>query len=101
MQDLNQMQEKAEEVSNFIKCFCNPTRLMIFCQLTDGEKSVSELLCETGIAQTSMSQHLKVLKDEGLIDFRRDHRTLFYYICNDQAKYMMQSLYELFCKSNN
>ena len=50
------------------------------------------------IAQTSMSQHLNKLKTEGLVDFRRDHRTLYYSICNPDVMKIMNALFDVYCK---
>tara|TARA_R110000868_G_scaffold189695_2_gene432961 strand:+ start:12806 stop:13009 length:204 start_codon:yes stop_codon:yes gene_type:complete len=66
--------------------------------LAEGEKSVTEMIESTGIAQTSMSQHLLKLKNENIIRFRREHRTLYYSICNDEAVAIMKILYNKYCK---
>lgn len=95
---IEKMQKRAEEVSDFMKCFGSPHRLMILCQLAQGEKSVTQLMEATGIAQTSMSQHLNKLKTEGLVDFRRDHRTLYYNISNPDVMKVMNSLFDIYCK---
>lgn len=95
---MDEMQERALEVSEFMKCFSSPHRLLIMCQLVQGERNVSELIEATGLAQTSMSQHLGKLKDQGLIDFRRDHRTLYYSITDPNALRVMEALYEMYCK---
>lgn len=95
---IEKMQKRAEEVSDFMKCFGSPHRLMILCQLAQGEKSVSQLMEATGIAQTSMSQHVGKLKTEGLVDFRRDHRTLYYRISNPDVMKVMNSLFDIYCK---
>ncbi len=95
---MEKMQKRAEEVSEFMKCFGSPHRLMILCQLVEGEKSVTQLIDATGLAQTSMSQHLGKLKNEGLIDYRRDHRTLYYSICNPHVMEIMNTLHDIYCK---
>jgi ArsR family transcriptional regulator, virulence genes transcriptional regulator len=95
--DLEKMQKKSKEVSEFMKCFGSPHRLLILCQLADGEKNVTQLIEATGIAQTSMSQHLAKLKSESIVDFRRDHRTLYYRISNPDAIRIMSALYDIFC----
>ena len=95
--DLGKMQKKAEEVSEFMKCFGSPHRLLILCQLAEGEMNVTQLIEATGIAQTSMSQHLAKLKSESIVDFRRDHRTLYYSISNPDAVRIMATLYDIFC----
>ncbi len=64
---MKEMQKKATLVSDFLKGLASPQRLLILCHLSDGEKSVSELIDATGIAQTSMSQHLSKLKEENII----------------------------------
>lgn len=100
MQAMDKMQGKAEEAAGFLKGLANPQRLMILCQLAEGEKSVGALIAATGIAQTSMSQHLNKLKDEGIVDFRREHRTLYYRIAHPAVLTIMHTLYDSFCKEN-
>lgn len=95
---MKDMQENANIVANFLKGLASPHRLLILCELATGEKSVSELICATGMAQTSMSQHLSKLKEEDIVVFRRDHRTLFYSIDNDAVLKIMDILYHEFCK---
>lgn len=95
---MEKIQKKADIVSGFLKGLANPNRLMVLCELSSGEKNVSELMEATGIAQTSMSQHLTKLKDEGIVSFRREHRTLYYSISHDAVNEIMQVLYNHFCK---
>lgn len=91
------MEERAEEAARFLSGLASPHRLRILCQLADGEKNVTQLMEATGIAQTSMSQHLAKLKDEGLVSFRREHRILFYSICNPMVLEIMTIMYSHFC----
>ncbi len=97
---MKKMQEKAEHVSSFLKGLASSHRLLILCLLVEGEKSVGDLIEASGIAQTSMSQHLSKLKDEGIVTFRRDHRVLYYSICHDAAKDVMAVLYNHFCQED-
>jgi len=96
--DIEFSQKRAQQVAEFMKCFGSEHRLLILCQLVEGEKSVTELIEATGMAQTSMSQHLNKLRREGLIDFKRQHRILYYSIVDQNALKIMQTLYEAFCK---
>ncbi|MFO1143955.1 MAG: metalloregulator ArsR/SmtB family transcription factor [Amaricoccus sp.] len=89
---------KAEAVAGFLKGLANPQRLMILCCLVGGEKHVGALIEATGIAQTSMSQHLARLKDEGIVAVRREHRTLYYRIDHPAALEVMETLYRRFCQ---
>lgn len=95
---IEDMQENAGKAADFLKGLASQHRLLILCQLAEGEKSVSAIMEATGLPQTSASQHLKKLKDEGIVDFRRDHRTLYYFIDNDLAREIMGSLYNHFCQ---
>ncbi len=96
--DMSIMEERAGRASAFLKGIASPHRLMILCQLVEGEKSVTELIEATDIAQTSMSQHLSKLRQEELVTYRREHRTLYYRIDNPAVLNIMSVLYEEFCK---
>lgn len=91
------MAQKADVVADFVKGLANPHRLLILCVLSKGESSVGELIAATNIAQTSMSQHLAKLKSEGIVDVRREHRTLFYRIGHPAVMKIMTVLYDHFC----
>ncbi|CDN55036.1 Transcriptional regulator, ArsR family [Neorhizobium galegae bv. officinalis bv. officinalis str. HAMBI 1141] len=94
----DEMPVKAEEVANFLKGLANSHRLLVLCALAEGERNVAQLIEATGIAPTSMSQHLAKLKEEGIVDFRREHRTLFYFIVHPAVSELMGILYRHFCK---
>jgi DNA-binding transcriptional ArsR family regulator len=92
------MEKHAEQAAAFLSALASPHRMRVLCQLTEGEKNVGELVEATGIAQTSMSQHLGKLKDEGIVTFRRDHRTLYYTIIDPLALSVMALLSDHYCK---
>lgn len=93
----DEMPAKAGDVADFLKGLASPHRLLILCALANGERNVTNLIAETGIAQTSMSQHLAKLKDEGIVSFRREHRTLHYFIDHPAVMEIMAVLYSHFC----
>lgn len=64
------------------KTLANPTRLKILSLLRDGEKSVSELTAVTGVRQATISQHLAVLRQRGVVSTRKDGANIFYKIAN-------------------
>lgn len=97
----NDLAGRAESVAGFLKGLANSHRMLILCSLASGERSVTQLIGETGIAQTSMSQHLAKLRDEGIVDFRRDHRTLHYFIAHPAVNRIMAILHDHFCKGDN
>lgn len=95
---MQEMKKKSVTASNFLKGLANPHRLTVLCALSQGEKNVSELIEIAGISQTSMSQHLNKLKDEGIVDFRREHRTLYYFIKNPNVLRVIGILYDMYCR---
>lgn len=96
-----EMPAKAGKVAGFLKGLANRDRMLILCSLATGEKTVSQMIEETGIAPTSMSQHLAKLKAEGILEARRDHRTLFYSITHPAIGELMAVLYNHFCKEDH
>lgn len=88
----------AKNAEMFLKSLASEHRLKLLCSLSTGEKSVTELMQETGIGQTSVSQHLAKLKAENIVTFRREHRTLYYRISSTPALSIMEILYNTFCK---
>lgn len=95
---IDEMPAKADTAADFLKGLANPDRLLILCALSQGERNVTDLIEATGIAQSSMSQHLAKLKLEGIVAARRDHRNLYYAIAHPAARGVMKVLYEHFCK---
>ena len=94
------MAGRAGDAAAFLSGLASPHRLLILCELSAGERSVGELIAATGLAATSMSQHLNKLKDEGIVAARREHRTLFYSIIHPATAAMMAVLYDHFCRKD-
>ena len=95
--DLLQLQAAAGEASKLLKVLSNPDRLLLLCQMTQGEFSVRELEGLTAIAQPTLSQQLTVLRDEQLVTTRRDGKKIFYNIASQEAMAVLQVLYQLYC----
>jgi len=95
--DLESLRRSADSACRLMKALSNPDRLLLLCQLTEGEKRVGELEALVGIAQPTLSQQLGVLRDEGLVTTRRDGKHIHYQIASPQALAVMQTLFEQFC----
>jgi DNA-binding transcriptional ArsR family regulator len=80
-----------------MKVLSNPDRLMLLCQLSLGEKRVGELEEILGIVQPTLSQQLTVLRDEELVNTRRDGKNIYYQIASPQALAVMNVLFDQFC----
>lgn len=96
--DLDAMQAAATQACGLLKVLANPDRLMLLCQLTQGEHCVSELESLLGIQQPTLSQQLGVLREEQLVSTRREGKQIFYSIASAEAMAVMQVLYALYCK---
>lgn len=88
----------AAEAATLLKALANPDRLLLLCSLVEGECNVSGLETLTGIRQPTLSQQLGVLREEGLVDTRRDGKFIFYRIASPPALAVLQTLYEAFCR---
>ena len=95
--DLPKLEAAAEQAGKLLKALSNPDRLLLLCQMTQGEFSVRELELMTGIAQPTLSQQLTVLRDEQLVSTRRDGKQIFYTIISKEALAVLQVLYQLYC----
>jgi len=95
--ELQEMRQSAGRACNLMKVLSNPDRLMILCQLSQGEKRVGELEALLGIVQPTLSQQLTVLRDEQLVSTRRDGKNIHYSINSPQALAVIQTLYQQFC----
>jgi DNA-binding transcriptional ArsR family regulator len=95
--DITEFQASAAEAAKLLRALGNERRLMILCQLTEGERSVGELLPLVGLSQSALSQHLAVLRDEGVVATRRDAQTIWYRINDPAAVKVVATLAEIFC----
>ena len=95
--DFAKLHAAAEKASKLLKVLCNNNRLILLCQMTQGERSVSELEAITSIQQPTLSQQLTVLRLERLVHTRREGKQIFYSIASDEALTVLQVLYQLYC----
>ena len=96
--DLDDMQSSATKACALLRVLSNRDRLMLLCQLTQGEFCVSELETALGIEQPTLSQQLTVLRQKALVTTRREGKQIFYSIASVEAMAVMQVLYEQFCR---
>ena len=87
----------ADEASALLKALANRHRLLIICQLTEKERSVGELAALLQIRDSTVSQHLALLRKDGLVTARRDGQTIWYSIGSPQARELVRTLYRVYC----
>lgn len=95
--DMEAMRAAAGEATAVLRALANPDRLLLLCQLSQGEKSVGELEALVGIRQPTLSQQLGVLRSEEMVDTRRDGKQIFYSVKDPKVLALLTGLYALYC----
>lgn len=96
-----EMQANAQHAAAFLKTLAHEGRLMILCHLGSGEKSVGELEELLSIRQAAVSQMLARLREEGLVQTRRDGKTIYYSLADDNTNRVIGLLYDIFCAQSD
>jgi ArsR family transcriptional regulator, virulence genes transcriptional regulator len=91
------MEAAADRASELLKALANRHRLLIVCQLIDGERSVGDLAEFLDLRDSTVSQHLALLRKDGLVSARRDAQTIYYSIASDSAREILTALYRVYC----
>lgn len=95
--DIDAMEAQASKASSLLGALSNEKRLVILCQLVDHERSVNDLTGLLDAPQSTISQHLGVLRREGLVKTRRDAQTLYYSLAGNEARAILETLQALYC----
>jgi ArsR family transcriptional regulator, virulence genes transcriptional regulator len=95
--DMAEMQKNAKRASSLLAAMANEKRLMILCELVDGERSVTALADALETRQSTVSQHLALLRREGFVESRREGQTQYYSLAADEARTLLETLYSLYC----
>ncbi len=96
---LGELHDMASHAVELLKAMANEWRLMILCQLAEGEKTVSELQEILGLSQSALSQHLAVLRREKIVRARKHAQSVSYSLAGDEAPKVMNTLHEVFCET--
>jgi len=99
--EIDAMIENATRATEFMKALAHEGRLLILCRLATGEKSVTELEELLSSRQAAVSQQLARLRLEGLVNHRREGKTIYYSLKDERAIRMLELLFEMFCKDSH
>lgn len=91
------LKSRAAEVADLLRQLANPNRLLLLCQISAGERPVSQLEAETGMRQPGLSQQLAELRQAGLVTTRKVSRQVYYRIADTRAEQLLHSLHALYC----
>ena len=95
--DLDWMRSQAAQVVSLLKVIGNPDRLLLLCQMLQGEYAVGELEDLLDIQQPTLSQQLGVLRNEGLVSTRRDGKYIYYRVSHPHVQVILEVLHQLYC----
>ena len=96
--ELEVLTEQAAAAARMLKLLGNEHRLLILCFLiAQGEMRVGDLVDAVGLSQSALSQHLALLREDGLVAFRRESQTLYYRVCDPRAARILKLLKDLYC----
>ena len=95
--NIDEMDRSANAAAQLLKALASPVRLKILCQLVDGEKAVGQLAELLQARDALVSQHLALLRKDGLVRTRREAQTIWYSIASPAAERIIRTLYEVFC----
>lgn len=92
------LQEKAAEAAGLLRLLSNENRLLLLCHLVaEGEMGVGALAEAIGLSQPALSQHLALLREEGLVATRKEAQAVFYRLADPKAARVLALLRELYC----
>jgi DNA-binding transcriptional ArsR family regulator len=91
------LRQAAGQAVSALKVLANEDRLLLLCQLSQGEMSVSELEETLDIRQPTLSQQLAVLRSESVVKTRREGKRIFYSVADPKVLQVLGALYKLYC----
>jgi DNA-binding transcriptional ArsR family regulator len=95
--DLDDFLSKARTASGLLKALSHETRLLMLCMLCQGEKTVGEIEQFLGIQQAVVSQQLARLRNDKVVQTRREGRQIYYRIADPQLAELISVLYKMYC----
>ena len=96
---LDEMERHAGDAERLMRVLANRHRLMVLCALVGNEMSVGELNARVPLSQSALSQHLALMRTEGLVDTRRDGQTIYYRVADGPALQILNVLHGIFCSA--
>jgi ArsR family transcriptional regulator, virulence genes transcriptional regulator len=92
-----ELRANVRRATPLLKAIGNPTRLMILCRIAEGECSVREIEATLGLSQSTISQHLAVLRLHGAVTTRREGQTVFYSLADKGVASIIATLQRVYC----
>lgn len=97
--DPGALRAHATEAAQLLRALANEKRLMLLCLLVEGERSVGELNARVDVSQSALSQHLAILREDGLVETRREAQTIYYSLADGPAQAIIETLHGIYCSA--
>jgi DNA-binding transcriptional ArsR family regulator len=97
--DFDAMHQNASKAVRLLKSIANESRLIVMCVLAEGEISVGHLNQRIDLSQSALSQHLAILREQGLVKTRRESQTIYYSLSDSDAIGIIEKLHDIYCST--
>jgi DNA-binding transcriptional ArsR family regulator len=97
--NLAELEVQAEQAARLMAALANAKRLIVLCNLLEGERTVGDLAAIAGLSQAALSQHLGRLRDQKIVATRRDGQLIYYRLANPDVLQLMDTLSKIYCKA--
>lgn len=94
---IREMSRHAADASRLLRALANEHRLLILCLLSEGEFNVSAINDRVELSQSALSQHLAILRADGLVDTRREAQTIYYRLASGPVRSLIETLHGIYC----
>jgi DNA-binding transcriptional ArsR family regulator len=92
------MRKNAAAAAALLRAIARKARLLVLCELANGERSAGKLVKRSGLSQSALSQHLAKLREGGLVATRREAQVIHYRIADQRARRVLRVLHDLYCR---
>ncbi len=96
--NMDDMAANAAQAVKLLKALANERRLFILCHLLEQEMSVGEMNQHLGLSQSALSQHLAILRNDGLVGTRKEAQTVYYSLKSEEVREVIALLHKLYCQ---
>ncbi len=90
-------ENQCEMISGLLKTMSHPIRLKILCLLREKEMTVGEIVDEVKTTNANISQHLTILRNQGVVAYRKDANFIYNWISDERVLELMKNMGKLFC----
>lgn len=97
--NIQELEQNSEQAAGFLKLLASGPRLLILCQLIEGEQNVGTLAEKTGLRMTTVSQHMALMRAQNIVTTRRDGTTIYYSLASAIVEDVLAVLHKGFCQS--